>query len=247
MCGIVGRARAEGLADPARLPLDALRHRGPDGEGRLADGAFAMGMRRLAIIDLDTGDQPLASEDGAVTVVCNGELYNFVELRTELEARGHRFRSRSDVEVVVHLYEELGERCFERLRGMFAVALWDARSRRLVLARDRFGIKPLYLAEHDGALLFSSEIAPLLEQGVPARPDPEAIADVLSLGYVPGERTGLLDVRALAPGHALVHEEGRTREIAFAQVEPEAAPLEETLAEAVRIHLRSDVPLAVLL
>lgn len=247
MCGIVGRARAEGLADPARLPLDALRHRGPDGEGRLADGAFAMGMRRLAIIDLDTGDQPLASEDGAVTVVCNGELYNFVELRSELEARGHRFRSRSDVEVVVHLYEELGERCFERLRGMFAVALWDARSRRLVLARDRFGIKPLYLAEHDGALLFSSEIAPLLEQGVPARPDPEAIADVLSLGYVPGERTGLLDVRALAPGHALVHEEGRMREIAFAQTEPEAAPLEETLAEAVRIHLRSDVPLAVLL
>jgi asparagine synthase (glutamine-hydrolysing) len=245
VCGILGGTRL--TADVVSAALSSLQHRGPDGVGNapLAEGTIAM--RRLAIIDLDTGDQPIASEDGRVTVVCNGEIYNFVELRAELEGRGHRFATRSDVEVVVHLYEELGERCFERLRGMFAVALWDAARERLVLARDRFGIKPLYLAEIDGALAFSSEIAPLLELGAPARPDVEAIADMLSLGYVPGERTGLADVRSLAPGHALVHEGGAVRELQFAAVEPEAAPLDETLAEAVRIHLRSDVPLAVLL
>jgi len=247
MCGIIGIARADRPADADGLPLDSLYHRGPDGEGRFAAGHVAVGMRRLAIIDLDTGDQPIANETGDVVCVCNGEIYNFVELRAELESRGHVFSTHSDVEVVVHLYEELGERCFERLRGMFAVALWDAGRERLVLARDRFGIKPLYLAEVDGALAFSSEITPLFEIGVPARPDVEAVADVLSLGYVPGERTGFLDVRALAPGYALVRDDAGRREFPFVTVAPEAAPLEETLADAVRIHLRSDVPLAVLL
>ena len=245
MCGIVG---AVGL-DSHRLegPLELLRHRGPDSAGHFVSGRVSLAMRRLAIIDLDTGDQPLSNEDGTVTVVCNGEIYNYVELRHDLRARGHTFATGSDVEVVAHLYEELGERCFERLRGMFAVALWDERRQRLVLARDRFGIKPLYLAEIDGALAWASEIAPLLALGAPARPDPQAVADLLSFGYVPGERTGLLDVRALTPGDALVWEDGRTCELTFASVEPHAAPLEETLAEAVRIHLRSDVPLAVLL
>src|SRR6266404_128873 len=123
MCGIVGVASSSGRPDPGSLPLDSMRHRGPDGEGRFAAGNVAIGMRRLAIIDLDTGDQPISSETGEVTCVCNGEIYNFVELRAELESRGHRFATRSDVEVIVHLYEELGENCFQRLRGMFAVAL----------------------------------------------------------------------------------------------------------------------------
>jgi asparagine synthase (glutamine-hydrolysing) len=248
MCGILGIARVGGVPPAALDPIELLRHRGPDSEGRLADGPVAIAMRRLAIIDVPGGDQPLSNESGDVTVVCNGELYNFVELRAELQSRGHRFATGSDVEVVVHLYEEAGDRCFERLRGMFAIALWDERRRRLVLARDRFGIKPLYVAEIAGALAFASEIAPLLALGVPARADPQAIADFLSLGYVPGEATGLLDVRSLAPGHRLVWHDGRTSVEGFTELVPRAPDsLEATLAEAVRIHLRSDVPLAVLL
>ncbi len=245
MCGILGSAGLES-AEVIRQ-LDLIAHRGPDSAGSVVRGELTIAMRRLAIIDLDTGDQPLWNEAHDVVCVGNGELYNFVELRSELQARGHRFATGSDVEVVVHLYEELGERCFERLRGMFAIALWDERNDRLVLARDRFGIKPLYLADVRGSLAFSSEIAPLLALGAPATPDLGAIADVLSLGYVPGERTGFEHVRSLAPGTALVRERGKTRELRFAAIEPEAAPLEETLAEAIRIHLRSDVPLAVLL
>lgn len=245
MCGILGGVGSP----PAELAagLELLRHRGPDSAGVASVGPATLGMRRLAIIDLDTGDQPLTNERNTITLVCNGEIYNFVELRRELRQRGHVFATGSDCETIVHLYEELGVQCFERLRGMFAVALWDAERGRLVLARDRFGIKPLYLAERDDDVLFSSEIAPLLQAGVPAVPDPVAVADVLSLGYVPGTRTGLRDIRALAPGHVLVVEGGTTVERPYVEVRPEAAPLEETLAEAVRIHLRSDVPLGVLL
>ena len=248
MCGIVGLAGAAPLAPSDLDVVELLRHRGPDSEGRFSSGAFGVAMRRLAIIDLETGDQPIANETGEVTCVVNGELYNHVELRAELEARGHRFATRSDVEVVVHLYEEEGERCFARLRGMFAVAVWDERRRRLLLARDRFGIKPLYLAETPDGLAFASEIAPLLVLGAPRRPDVQALADFLSFGYVPGEATGLEGVRALAPGHVLAWEDGRTDEREFAGIEARrAGDLEATLAEAVRIHLRSDVPLAVLL
>jgi asparagine synthase (glutamine-hydrolysing) len=204
-------------------------------------------MRRLAIIDLETGDQPVLNERGDVVAVVNGELYNYRELRAELEAKGHTFRGVGDVEIVPHLYEEHGERFVERLRGMFALALWDEARGRLVLARDRFGIKPLYLAELADGLAFSSELAPLLALGASAEPDPEAVADYLVLGYVPGERTGILGARRLAPGYLLVHEDGRTREEAYWRAEPRAHALEETLAEAVRLHLRSDVPLAVLL
>lgn len=204
-------------------------------------------MRRLAIIDLSTGDQPQQNESGSVICVCNGEIYNFVELRAELEGRGHRFSTRSDVEVIVHLYEELGERCFERLRGMFAVALWDGERSRLVLARDRFGIKPLYLADVADGLAFSSEVGPLLTLGAASSPDVQAIGDLLSLGYVPGNASGLEGIRSLSPGTALIWQAGVVRETEFAGIEPVFSPLEETLAEAVQIHLRSDVPLAVLL
>ena len=163
MCGICGIAAA-GTADPAAVAAmsDALRHRGPDAHGRTAVGPVVLDARRLAIIDLEHGDQPIATEEGAVTVAQNGEIYNHAELRRELEARGHRFRTRCDTEVIGHLYEEEGTGAFARLRGMFAIALWDARARRLVLARDRFVIKPLFHARlRVGALAFDSELSAL--------------------------------------------------------------------------------------
>jgi len=245
MCGIlgiVGRPRPEALD-----AIELLRHRGPDGEGRWSGERAGLAMRRLAIIDLETGDQPVANERGDVVAIVNGELYNYRELRAELEARGHVFRGVGDVEVVPHLYEEYGERFVEHLRGMFAIALWDESNARLLLARDRFGIKPLYLADVSDGLAFSSELAPLLALGASSEPDLEAIADYLVLGYVPGTQTGVLGARKLAPGALLVHEDGRTREEQWWRPEPREHPLEETLAEAVRLHLRSDVPLAVLL
>jgi asparagine synthase (glutamine-hydrolysing) len=247
MCGIlgiVGRPRAESLD-----AVELLRHRGPDGDGRWVGASAALAMRRLAIIDLETGDQPVANERGDVVAVVNGELYNYRELRAELEAKGHTFRGTGDVELVPHLYEEHGERFVERLRGMFAIALWDESRERLVLARDRFGIKPLYLAELEEGLAFASELAPLLALGASSEPDLEAVADYLVLGYVPGERTGILGARKLGPGRLLVHERGRTREELWwrAELVAQSHKLEETLADAVRLHLRSDVPLAVLL
>ena len=245
MCGILGI-----VGRPRRQALDVvelLRHRGPDGEGRWSNERAGLAMRRLAIIDLETGDQPVANERGDVVAVVNGELYNYRELRADLEAKGHSFRGVGDVELVPHLYEEYGERFVEHLRGMFAIALWDDSRDRLVLARDRFGIKPLYLADVDEGLAFSSELAPLLALGASSEPDLEAIADYLVLGYVPGTRTGILGARKLAPGMLLVREGGQTREEQWWRPEPHEHPLEETLAEAVRLHLRSDVPLAVLL
>jgi asparagine synthase (glutamine-hydrolysing) len=245
MCGIfgiVGSPRAEALDT-----VDLLRHRGPDGEGRWVGERAGLAMRRLAIIDLETGDQPVSNERGDVVAIVNGELYNYRELRAELEAKGHTFRGVGDVEIVPHLYEEHGERFLERIRGMFAVALWDETNQRLLLARDRFGIKPLYVAETRDGLAFSSELAPLLAFGASDEPDPEAVADYLVLGYVPGERTGIAGARKLGPGSLLVHKNGSTREERWFTPEPHAHPLEETLAEAVRLHLRSDVPLAVLL
>src|SRR5919108_188534 len=164
MCGIAGLASATGAADPERLRAMSatLVHRGPDADGQLLDGPVAIASRRLSIIDLQTGDQPIANEDGTVHVVHNGELYNYRELRARLEHAGHRFATHSDTEVLVHLYEEHGDAFAERLRGMFAFAIWDSRRRRLLLARDRLGIKPLYYAERAGTFVFGSEIKALL-------------------------------------------------------------------------------------
>jgi asparagine synthase (glutamine-hydrolysing) len=247
VCGILGIA-GPGAGRDLGPVLDLLRHRGPDGAGSYADVGVALAMRRLAVIDLETGQQPVADESGDVVCVVNGELYDYVEVRRALAGRGHAFASDVDVEIVPHLYEELGERCFERLRGMFGIALWDRRRRRLVLARDRFGIKPLYIAELDGGLAFSSEIRPLLALGADATPDLEAHSDFLSFGYVPGTATAVAGIRALAPGHVLVWEDGRITERSYVDVGPVPSPdLEATIEEAVRIHLRADVPLAVLL
>src|SRR6266542_4685357 len=163
MCGICGIATTRGAVDPARLAAmsSTLVHRGPDSDGAYVEGPVGLAARRLDIIDLVTGDQPLTNEDGRITVVQNGELYNYRELRLELERAGHRFSTSGDTEVLVHLYEEHGERFAERLRGMFALALWDSARNRLVLARDRYGIKPLYYRETGDELAFASELRAL--------------------------------------------------------------------------------------
>ena len=257
MCGIVGAvgAGAEPIVDSVTLDrmCRAIRHRGPDDQGVYLSGPAALGMRRLSIIDLEGGHQPIQNEDGTVWLVFNGEIYNFQELRKDLEARGHVFRSRSDSEAIVHCYEEYGESCFARLRGMFAIALWDTRDRSLWLARDRLGKKPLFYAHSPEGLAFASEIKSLLE--IPSlRRDlaPEAIDDLVTFGYVPAPGSIFKAVAKLLPGHFLVYRRGSVRIIRYWDLpfEPKwdgAAPaledrLIQKLDEAVRIRLVSDVP-----
>jgi asparagine synthase (glutamine-hydrolysing) len=258
MCGLCGVA----WADPARpverallqRMADTLGHRGPDGEGFHAAAGVGLGFRRLSIIDLETGDQPIANEDGTVVVVANGEIYNFAELRAELASAGHRFRTRSDVEVIVHLYEEHGVDCLARLRGMFAFALWDATRRRLLLARDRVGIKPLLYARTPDGLWFASELKAILAGGcVERRLDARALRELLRFSFVRAPRTLFDSVRQVMPGHYLLYERGALREHAYWDLRfPDArepapredwpAALRAKLDESVRLHLRSDVP-----
>jgi asparagine synthase (glutamine-hydrolysing) len=243
----------------------ALYHRGPDDEGFLVrdyeDGvAVGLGFRRLSIIDLDTGNQPLGNEDGTVQLVFNGEIYNFRELRRDLEARGHRFSTKGDAEVIVHLYEDHGARCVERLNGMFAFALWDEGRRELVLARDRFGKKPLHYAEVDGSILFGSELKALIEHPrCPRGLDAEGLSRYLALEYVPTPHSIFDGVKKLAGGHVLRWRDG------VSSVEPywdlpfdsgEGGPSSEEeyveefrrrFQEAVRRRLVSDVPLGAFL
>jgi asparagine synthase (glutamine-hydrolysing) len=238
---------------------DVIRHRGPDDEGLFVDKNFGMGMRRLSIIDLSTGHQPLANEDGTVWVVFNGEIYNFQELRDRLRVEGHAFRTQSDTEVIVHLYEEKGEAFVKHLRGMFAIALWDGKKRKLILARDRLGIKPLYYYSDGRSLLFGSELKSLLAAGMKREIDPQALHDYFSLGYVPAPETIFQGARKLLPGHLLVRADGRTRIEKYWEVGlpangrgaekavDYAEELYELLKESVRIHLVSDVPLGVFL
>jgi asparagine synthase (glutamine-hydrolysing) len=264
MCGIAGRFNF----DPARpvdrevliAMTDAIAHRGPDAAGYLHAPGLGLGHRRLSIIDLTTGDQPLANEDGQVQVVYNGEIYNFGEVRAELTSLGHRFRTSSDTEIIVHGYEQWGERCVERFRGMFAFAIWDARERRLMLARDRLGVKPLYYAELPGVgIVFGSEIKALLEDPeIPRDWRPEAIDAYLTLLYVPAPDTVYSAIRKLPPAHVLVAERGRVRltrywDLKFTgegDASREDAYLEELdglLSEAVGLRLISDVPLGAFL
>ena len=198
MCGICGIASTRGTVDPGRLAAMSatLVQRGPDSDGAYLDGRVGLAARRLAIIDLATGDQPISNEDGRITVVQNGELYNYRELRLELERAGHRFSTSGDTEVLVHLYEEHGERFAERLRGMFAVALWDAERGRLVLARDPYGIKPLYYRDVGGEIEFASELRALPRGEI----DLDALDAFLAFNSVPGPLTIFREVRKLQAG-----------------------------------------------
>jgi asparagine synthase (glutamine-hydrolysing) len=238
-----------------------LVHRGPDSEGVFHDSGVALAMRRLSIIDLEHGDQPISNEDGSVTVVQNGEIYNYRELRGELERRGHRFATASDTEVLVHLYEEHGAGLVERLRGMFAIALWDAREQRLLLARDRFGIKPLYYREVGGTLSFASELkALILQPGFSRQIDPQAVAAYLAFNSIPAPLTIFAEARKLPAGYLAVWRDGELRLSRYARPEPVSAgevrrrpageladELRETLRDSVRAHLVADVPVGVLL
>src|ERR671930_416171 len=230
VCGICGIASSNGPADPDRLARMSatLVHRGPDADGALIDGPVGLAARRLAIIDLRTGDQPIANEDGSIHVVQNGELYNYRELRAALERAGHRFRTQSDTEVLVHLYEEHGLDFARRLRGMFAVAVWDAERRRLVLARDRFGIKPLYYRDAAGDFAFASELKALRRHPALSREvDLDALEAFLAFNAIHGPRTIFREVHKLPPGHVLVLEAGRVRLERYAFDRPAAEHLDE--------------------
>ena len=235
-----------------------IAHRGPDGDGVFLEREVALGHRRLSIIDLAGGHQPLGNEDDSIQIVFNGEIYNFVELRQQLEAAGHRFRTHSDTEVIVHAYEEWGDRCVTRFNGMFAFALWDIRRRRLLCARDHLGIKPLYYFENGRELVFASEIKALLRHpSCPKGVDESALAELFTFRYVPSPKTLFQGILKLPPGHLLAVENGRTKVERFwltiprpaaAGNEPELiAEYQALLEDAVRIQLRSDVPLGLFL
>jgi asparagine synthase (glutamine-hydrolysing) len=268
MCGICGIASLDGgRVDPEVLSAmnETLFHRGPDSGGTYVDGNVGLAARRLAIIDLAGGDQPISNEDGTIWVVQNGEIYNYRQLRTELERRGHRLSTHSDTEVLVHLYEEHGPRFVERLRGMFAIALWDSRERRLMLARDRFGIKPLYYRLTRNSLSFGSELKALIRQpGFSRELDLDALDAFLAFSFVPAPMTIFQEARKLPPGNLLVWDEDRGH--AGVRVEQYAAPrpvpddelrsededelaeeLRDRLRDSVRAHLIADVPVGVLL
>ena len=190
----------------------ALEHRGPDARGLHGDGGVALGIQRLRVIDLATGDQPIYNEDRSVVVVLNGEIYNYRELRAELLRRGHTLATQGDTEVIAHLYEEHGADCVRRLHGMFAFALWDARRGQLLLARDRVGKKPLFYCLRDGVLSFASEMGALLADAeIPREVDHEALDAYLALGYVPAPFTAIRGVRKLPPAHTLIVRDGRAR------------------------------------
>lgn len=262
MCGIAGIVRWDGGPPPAeavRAMCDRLVHRGPDDEGYYVDAAAALGMRRLSIIDLETGHQPVSNEDGTLWVVFNGEIYNFKELRRDLEARGHRFRTTSDTETIVHLYEEHGSAAVTHLRGMFAIALWDARRRELLLARDRIGIKPLYYTVFDGGLAFASELKALLQLPQVRRElNWSALGHLLAFATTPPAESIVSGVHKLEPGcRALVGANGHVAVDRYWDIEfvPDTrsseadlvARLRDLLDESVNLHLRSDVPVGVFL
>jgi asparagine synthase (glutamine-hydrolysing) len=262
VCGIVGQARQDG-ARPDRDVIErmcaAVEHRGPDSRGIHVEPGAGLGIQRLRIIDLATGDQPIFNEDGTVVVVLNGEIYNFPELREELRGRGHRFSTRSDTEVVVHLYEELGQACLERLHGMFGLAIWDRRRRRLVLARDRLGKKPLFYALRQGALSFASELGALLQdRTIPRELGFDELDAYLAFRYVPSPLTAFRAVRKLPPAHVLTFEDGSARierywrldfsaKRDFGSVEDAVDELRAHLRRAVRRRMISDVPLGAFL
>jgi asparagine synthase (glutamine-hydrolysing) len=258
MCGICGivRHQMDRPVDRAELERmnDALRHRGPDSSGLALHPQVGLAMRRLAIIDLAGGEQPIYNEDESCLIVFNGEIYNFNELHRQLESRGHRFRTRSDTETILHAYEEYGDECPKHLRGMFAFAIWDSRRKRLFAARDRFGKKPFYYGTWDDTFWFASEVAALKKiRGFPSEVDPEAIHHYLTLQHVPEPGTGLRGIRKLEPAHTLVWEKGeihveRYWQLSFepknqAEFESHRLAVRAAVEEAVQVRLISEVPL----
>src|SRR5450432_275920 len=262
MCGIAGIVGgAPGSVDTETIHrmCQAIVYRGPDDEGIFVKDGVGLGMRRLSVIDLSGGHQPVFNEDRTVWIVFNGEIYNFPELRKDLEARGHRFYTNSDTEVIVHLYEDLGADCVHKLRGMFAFALYDERNRRLLLARDRLGKKPLHYALSDGRLLFGSEIKTILAAAPElAKLNSDALLQYFYFGYIPDPATAFSPIQKLPPGHVLEFEAGKIKirkywdfpEYGTYSPASEEACLEELehrLAEAVRVRLIADVPLGAML
>src|SRR3989454_689504 len=261
MCGIVGivhRERDRPVApETLRRMCAAVRHRGPDDEGLFVDGAVGLGMRRLSIIDLSGGQQPIFNEDGSKVIVFNGEVYNYRDLRQRLISAGHVLRSHSDTETVLHLYEDLGPECVRELRGMFAFAIWDSTARTLLLARDRFGIKPLYVLTAPWGLAFASELKALHGAGLTSRAlDWEALDMFFQLGYIPAPASPFLDVRKLEPAQTLLWRssgEAVIRRYWHLPHHQAASPpavetrIREWVDESVAAHQVSDVPVAVFL
>jgi len=262
MCGIYGAIDFTQSGAPLG-PLLArmggvIEHRGPDDQGQYIDRGVGLGMRRLSIIDVAGGHQPISNEDETVWLVLNGEIYNFWELREQLEKKGHRFRTRTDTEIIAHLYEDEGPELFKSLRGMFALALWDGKCERLLLGRDRIGEKPLYVRRESGRLLFASELKSILQvQDVPRRLNPSALQEYLALGYVPAPLTMLEGIDKLLPGHYMIVEKGRIEDreywdVPFGRVEKHSETewierVREKLLETVKAQLVSDVPLGAFL
>ena len=266
MCGIAGFVDSpiarplapDDAASLVREMCDVIRHRGPDDEGFRVEPGVALGMRRLSIIDVAGGHQPIANEDGTIWIVFNGEVYNFRELRAELEAAGHRFSTSTDTEAIVHAYEQWGVDAIGRLRGMFGLAIWDSRTRTLLLARDRVGIKPLYYSVASGRLRFGSELKSLLcDPDLPVDIDVDALDHYLSFLYTPRDTSIFRDVCKLAPGHLLTWQEGRLHVQPYWRPEPAetfdgterdaVGELERVLTDAVASHMVSDVPIGAFL
>lgn len=261
MCGINGILSRNGIAID-RAMLDqmtvAIRHRGPDGHGYFVDGEVGLGHRRLSIIDLDGGAQPMSNEDGTLQIVFNGEIYNFVELRKELEAFGHTFATRSDTEVIVHAYEQWGVDCVKRLNGMFAFAIWDRKTRELFLARDHLGIKPLYYVQIENRLLFASEIKALMQDpSCPRDIDLGALAELFTFRYVPAPKTLFKGIHKLPPGHFMRATKAEIRIERFWNWVPQLRKkwheddlieeYQDLVESAIRLQLRSDVPVGLFL
>jgi asparagine synthase (glutamine-hydrolysing) len=263
MCGICGKLMLSGeaMVSPAlvKAMADTIQHRGPDDEGYYVSGPIGLGFRRLSIIDLKSGHQPLSNEDGTIWIVFNGEIYNFQELRTFLVSKGHVFKTLSDTEVIVHLYEEFGSECVKKMRGMFAFAIWDGNAKTLFLARDRVGIKPLYYCLTDTSLVFGSEIKAILaDPSVKREISPELIDRFLTFLYMPGEETLLRGIQKLAPGHSLLIKDGKqvvqqywdlgfaepSRKISLKDAEAELLSM---LGKTIELHMIADVPVGVLL
>jgi asparagine synthase (glutamine-hydrolysing) len=259
MCGICGKYSPSGV-EPQEVNqmLDTIAHRGPDDSGYYIRGRIGLGNRRLSIIDLQSGKQPISNEDGTIWIVYNGEMYNFPDLRTELESKGHIFRTNTDTEAIVHLYEEMGERCVQRLSGMFAFALWDEKQHKLLLARDRIGQKPLFYSQDGADLLFGSEIKAILAlHHREPELDPLAMHDYLSLRFISPPRTIFKHIQKLPPAHTLVFQNGQITlrqywQLSFREKstlsEPEILEaLQEQLKRTVDSHLISDVPVGAFL